>query len=494
MEYSDILKWAAGANIKIDPKIKYDSKILLELVGLHNLSGRFLYRIQQEKIGWATPKLLKDLKKLHDNIKRKVSRNIQAFSHLQKLLPNKIDIVMIKGASTYVLCNDESVMRFGDIDILSNNPSIVVKTLVRKGYKLTKAPFMHEIGEYSKEKIEFDIHEYFPVYSYSTQLRKAKLTKFSRAKSQKNDYAFKSKKITFKDLYRYTLQTGKTRRYAGNVTDPNLLAIIICAHAFMNYTNMWSISHRKKAYVRLGEIADLFSLSQHNDFEKSKFSEYVDRYDARDCVAWAANISTSLFGTNPLPIKIKNRDISLSKFPRCLWWNFWTCFPEQLDDLLFPNWMSISKITKYIGASTVTPTTTIYSDNLKRCFSKNNRLIPASFNFQLKQKSLIVEIKIHKTTKSSIDRIRIDFGKYATEWELDNIKKTAKTTGDNEISCSYKDGRDTHDVAFEINLRKLDLDNKDHLPMLLGIAKHNSAGKMIISNLFPLKVKIKKKE
>lgn len=172
MIYTSILKWAAGSTEQINSKIKYDTGTLLNLVDLHGLTGKFLYRIQREKVSWATPELLYSLKKLQFSTLMKINRNVKALFRLGKKLPKEKEIILIKGISTYLLTNKEETLRFGDMDILTNDHHTVLKVLLYQGYKQTKAPFMHELGEYSKNGVEFDIHDYFPIYAYSDELKK----------------------------------------------------------------------------------------------------------------------------------------------------------------------------------------------------------------------------------------------------------------------------------------------------------------------------------
>lgn len=504
MSYSSILKWAAGAEIYINPNLKYDAKTLLNLIELHNLSGRFLKRLRFEKNGCATPQLMHGLKKLYADTQKIVGRNVMALNELQEMLPEQ-QVIVIKGISTYLLSDQKEVMRGGDIDILSNDPSNVIQTLIRLSYILTKAPFMHEIGEYSKNGVEFDIHEYFPVYSYSLQLRKANITSSSKSGIRIQNYYFTSRRITFSDLKRDAHHGKKVPLDKIVVTDPNLLAIIICAHSFMNYTNMWSISHRKKVCLRLSEIADIFVLSKHPDFDVKKFLEYVQQYNAQDCVEWVASVSASLFGKNPLPVpvKLKKGDtIPPERFPRCLWWNFWIGFPSRPDDLLFTDWMSIDRIIDHTDANSViwnnikkssgwySPIPQSNSLLLKHYFSMGKRPIQVSLNFRYTKRSFVIEIQMKKTAKISIDRMRIDFGKYAMEWEFDNIERKVKTTGDKEVTSLCKQILSCHKVVFRINNRNLELDNqhKNYVPVLIGVAKHDMKGRIITSNLFPMKV------
>ncbi len=54
------------------------------------------------------------------------------------------------------------------------------------------------------------------------------------------------------------------------VADANMMILIICSHSFMNYTNIWSISHREKSYIKLGELWDIFDLIKHPSYSEEK--------------------------------------------------------------------------------------------------------------------------------------------------------------------------------------------------------------------------------
>jgi len=437
LTYIPILKWEAGSVEPIGPKIEYDIKTLLNLVDLHGLSGKFLYRLQHEKADWVTPKLLNSLKRLQFSTVRKVNRNIKALSRLSEKLPKGKEVILIKGISTYLLTDKEETLRFGDMDILSNDYSAVIKELLEQGYRQTKAPFMHEIGEYSKNGVEFDIHDHFPVYAYPKDVREADFTFLKSTKVKKQNYNFTSRSISFDALEKDADEIDKLGLKNIKVVDPNLLAIIICAHSFMNFTNMWSISHRKKACVRLGEISDLFYLTKHPQFDSKKFLSYCRQYHAGDSVIWTANMLMSIFGINPLPVQvgISRGDLIPSPlFPRCLWWIFWADIPTETDDLLLPNWMFINKLFDYIGVNKILinnwPLARVDSSGLKHLFTIDEKLIPVKFTFENKSNNLSIQLNISKKNNAVLERGRIDFGNKAIEWELDNGTKELKTTGD----------------------------------------------------------------
>ncbi|PIS15723.1 hypothetical protein COT62_02185 [Candidatus Roizmanbacteria bacterium CG09_land_8_20_14_0_10_41_9] len=126
---------------------------------------------------------------------------------------------------------------------------------------------------------------------------------------------------------------------------------------------------------------------------------------------------------------------------------------------------------------------------LKSYFTMNRKPIPISLNFRHAKKSLVIEINIKRMMKTSIDRVRIDLGKYATEWELDNIEEKVKMTGDKEFTSSYKQFLSEHKIVFKINLEKLELNGMlgCQVSLLIGVAKHDNAGKIVASNLFPIR-------
>lgn len=497
LTYISILKWAAGSVEPIDSKIEYDVKTLLNLVDLHSLSGKFLYRLQREKVSWVTPKLLNSLKRLQSSTMRKVNRNIKALSRLSEKLPKGKEIILIKGISTYLLTDKGETLRFGDMDILTNDYSAIIKELLGQGYKQTKAPFMHEIGEYSKNGVEFDIHDHFPVYAYPKELREADLASLKSTKVKKQNYSFTPSSISFNALKKDANGSNKLGLKNIKVVGPNLLVIIICAHSFMNFTNMWSISHRKKVCVRLGEISDLFYLTKHPQFNPKKFLSYCRQYHAWDAVKWAANMLMSIFGINPLPVEVgisKGDLIPFFLFPRCLWWTFWADIPTKTDDLLLPNWMSINKLFGYIGKNEILinngSLVKVDSSKLQHFFTINGELIPAKLIFGNESNNLLIRLNILREKDVILDRGRIDFGSKAIEWEMAGGTKELKTTGDKGVfTYSCKKLQENYEINFRISYENLDLDKTDDISLLIGIAKHDEDGKFVASNLFPLQLK-----
>lgn len=489
-----VLKWAAGAPILLPNEPRIGAETLLRLVEAHNLSGRFLHRIRECRVEWLSHDLMQGLKEIHQEVKRQVARNIAALSELRRQLPEETRIIMIKGISAYALCDQDHIMRAGDIDLFSNNPSVVVETLLSEGYYQTRAPFMHELGEYSRGTTEFDIHEYFPVYGYSPALQNASLLPAHNAGRWQQSYQLQHTRITFEDLERHAQCGNQPATRDVRITDPNLQAIIICAHAFMNYTNMWSISHREKACVRLGELNDLFSLAAHPSFTKERFLAYVARYQAKDAVEWAACMALSVFGKSPLPMpsSISLGDpLPLGRFPRCLWWNFWSEVPSKPDDLLTTRWLSMDWLANQLGTNPVTvggrQAATMPSTEgaacLARCITQHAEPIPITFQARRAEWGVEAHLRVQWTSPADLERVRIDLGDRATELIYDARENRRTTVGFPIISDFVCSG-----TEYQLTLRFSwgHPDTKKSIPMLIGVARQTDVGELSDSTLIPV--------
>lgn len=500
MGYIPFLKWAAGAATFIPDELEFDTSALLNLVDAHNLSGRFLRRINESNASWITPKLVEGVRHRHEETKCQLARNVTALSELRHQLSDKTRVILIKGISTYILTEREETMRAGDIDILSNNQNEVVRTLLRMGYTQTRLPFMHEIGEYTKDTTEFDIHDYFPVYGYTKALLERDLLPQHHERIWQQSYELQNSRITFEDLEQYANCGRQSNTSHVLVPDPNLLAVIICAHAFMNYTNMWSISHREKAYVRLGEIADLFSLAAHPSFSKQQFLAYVNRYQAHDAVEWAASIAVSVFGKNPLPIPVLiglGEPLHAKRFPRCLWWNFWASLSSDTDDLLRTQWLSMGWMTEQIGANRLSvrdgqtvrfaTTNAEHALPLTRCITQTSELIPLLLHVEKSEKGIGIHLHVHTTSRVDMERVRIDLGDIAGEW-IYVVNDNRQAMIGSPITSTFLYGSAGFDVSMELSWETLRLSNlkMQSVALLIGVARQLNSGGVTASILLPL--------
>lgn len=489
-----VLKWAAGAPGLLPKEPQFRAETLLRLVEAHNLSGRFLHQIRECPVDWLSHEVMQGLKEIHQEVRQQVARNITALSELRRHLPEETRIIIIKGISAYVLSGQDDIMRAGDIDLFSNNPDDVVQTLLDEGYIRTRAPFMHEIGEYTKGMTEFDIHGHFPVYSYSPALRDASLLPVHHAGRWQQSYQFQHSKITFEDLERHAHYGSHPYTRDVRITDPNLQAIIICAHAFMNYTNMWSISHREKAYVRLSELADLFSLAVHPSFTKERFLAYVASHQAKDAVEWAVCMAVSIFGKSPLPMPVPiglGDSLPFGRFPRCLWWNFWSELSSKPDDFLTPHWLSMGWLGDQLGTNPLPieggRATTVPNIGdatyLSRCITQHAEPIPISFQVERVEWGIEAHLRVQLISPANLERVRIDLGDRATEWLYDVRENRQTVVGFPIISAfAYSD------TEYDLTLRfaRENSDTQQSIPMLIGVARETNGGELGDSTLIPI--------
>lgn len=500
MNHIPILKWVAGATISLPDELEFETEALLDLVNAHNLSGRFLQRVNDNNIAWMTPELLEGLMQLHYEAKQQVIRNITAFGELGPQLSDETRIVLVKGISTYILSGREETMRAGDIDLFSNNLDEVVQVLLNMNYVQTRAPFMHEIGEYTKNTAEFDLHAYFPVYRYTHELLDADLTPQHHPGIWQQTYGLELSRITFEDLEQHAHRGKNTDVRHIVVTDPNLQAIIICAHAFMNFTNMWSISHREKAYVRLGEIADLFTLVENPSFTKERFLSYVNMFNAYDAVEWAASVAVSVFGLNPLPVLVgtlMGDRLPPGRFPRCLWWNFWANLSSEADDLLRTSWLSMDWMTAQLGANRLTARNgrtlgyaTIIAEGtlpLTRCITQLSEPIPLILEINRSEGSITIYLQVYTTSQVDVERVRVDFGNIASEWTHTVINELQTVVGFPAVySFAYSTTGYELTLEFPWDILGVSENNDQSAALILGVARQTNQNGLVASTLIPL--------
>ena len=473
-DHIPIIKWAAGAPVALPDDVDFNTNTLIDLVDAHNLSGQFLSRIRNNNPKWVTYDLVEGLNDLFFMTTTQVARNISAFTQLrQQLKFKKTNIIVIKGISTYVLSDESEIMHAGDIDLLSDNTNNVVQTLLDTGYRQTRTPFMHEIGEFTKDSTEFDVHDYFPVYGYSKTLLESDLSPLHQNEEwQQQGYSFPHNKITFFDMFKSANHGTRPETEPIVVPDANMLAMIISAHAFMNYTNIWSISHREKACVRLGEIIDLFALARHASFNPNRFISYVDYFNAHDAVEWAASTAVSVFGKNPLPISVSNnlgQPVSATRFPRCLWWNFWASLSSEPDELLKTKWLSMEWLIQRIGANHIPVSqeseksySTVNSDfysPLRRYITQQPEPIPLVIQIRRSEKGLILNLQISSSFEFDTERIRFDLGSIACEWIYDVGRNCTKTVG-YPMDLSFRCNASGYEIIAKLDLEEIVLPMK----------------------------------
>lgn len=504
MHHNAVLRWAAGADLSLPKNLELNEEILIDLVGAHNLSGRLLKRLTDGEYLGFSPRFGKALKELHSETKRQVTQNMRITRLVREQLPSTAGMITIKGFCTYVLLGQETVMRSGDIDVISDNTDALVSTLKDMGYLQTRAPFMHEIGEYTKDDIEIDVQSYFPVYAFSSALRGDVLSPYGNPGIWRQDYTTTRREITHDLLSRHMYQGNTADTRGITIADANMLSIIICAHAFMNYINLWSISHRKKAYVRLGELADLTALVSHPTFDKNIFLSLVELLDARDAVEWAAATTSLLLGKNFLPIPSRvaiDGELPSARFPRCLWWHFWAALPSKRNELIQTQWLSMNSLIQAIGGgnlllmdhgSTGRYATTVIGNSrqLLRFITQKADPIPVLLEVRVSADGVTVDLEVTSEATVGTDRVRVDFGYVASEWVHSVGSHVQSIVGDS-ADVSFRENSTGYTIQMSYSWQTLGhtAQQAKEIALLIGVGKQTDGDGLSASCLIPLVVR-----
>ncbi|MBQ0828095.1 nucleotidyltransferase family protein [Streptomyces tagetis] len=444
---TQVLRWAAGAH-EIPEDQDFDDRVLLDLMGQHALSGRLQRRLPAGP-QWLRHRIGGPVAAMHSDTLALAEAHIRAVDRIVADLGEQTPPVVVKGIATGLLTGERHLLRCGDIDLVCADGGPLIETLTRLGYERTRAPFLHELGEFTREGVEIDVHAYLPVPGYGA-VRHADLTPPEPPKTW-----YQPRRVPSMNPIRHgrlvdggTVTVGRV-----SVPDPCLLAIVLCGHAFLNFTNMWSLSHRAKPYVKLAELADLRALVRHEAFDTKRFLKLVADLDAWDAVGWAGWASTVLLGRNPLPVPA-----GTGPFPRCLWWDFWARLPVDEETLLLPYWFNpatvIPLLPSRIELDTGRPTP------------------PWTVEIRHDGGQATVVVGLPERTRAATERGRVDFGTGGTEWTLSDGRLTAVGS---HVACDLLAGR-------RIRLRY-------RVPggeMLVGVAEQDASGALLSALLLPV--------
>ena len=404
---------------KIQEDYSFDENKLLKLIKKHQITGRIKQLIKDNHYErYFSSKFLNNLENAYKNSIELANRNILALKEINETIEEKEKWpIVIKGFSNYLINDNITSIRSGDIDLIPENIENFIELLEENGFQLTKIPFLHEAGEYSKQKIEIDIHKYFPIYRYDENLP------YSESVSLNKFYTMPFEKILQEDLVDSVYFSDKHKI---RVVDPNFYILIICSHAFMNYTNIWSISHRENTYTKIGEIWDILDLLNSANYSQEKFLYLVEKYDAYDCVNWTGEILKAIFDYNPLSF-IKNNRKSFAEYPKCLWWNFWINIESTPPELISENWYDFSSVLNLLGANQVINNKSYTTLNLNHVHTIGD----ISLEFEIIDNYLI--IKNYK----KYSQIRVDFGNRALEFSISDLEDGFQKSGNVDKITSF---------------------------------------------------------
>lgn len=479
-----VLLWAAGLDVPPPDGLILDEDLLLAMVDRHALAGRLLRRLQvSPPPPWATSSVLSRLAALYDETRARLCLHTEAAAQIVAEFSASSQPVLIKGISTYLVTGAAHTVRCGDIDLVCSDGDRMIEVLTGLGYHRTRDPFMHEVGEFTREETEIDVHAHFPVHGY-TGLDRSGLdpTAFPGVWHQMG-YRMSVCEVDWTDLDRGRIRTPDGAPAGVSVPDPCMMAIILCAHAFMNFTNIWSISHREKPYVRLGELADLQDLAKHPAFDSGRFLRMVSEFGASDAVHWASWASRVLIGWNPLP-EVRGGGPS-ERFPRCLWWSFWTDVPVDLDTMLWPGWLDMATLVGALGPSAVGLGRRLHVNDLAelpRQLRLSTGTRAPSWSIQVSDLGRTVAIWLPSRPDAEIERVRVDFGSNATEWSLVTKTGHQSVMGD-QISCDLRE--DESGQRLELRYDSVTLSPAS---MIIGISDEDSHGNLTRSVLLPLTI------
>ncbi|MFJ3713450.1 nucleotidyltransferase family protein [Streptomyces sp. NPDC090053] len=438
---TQVLRWAAGAP-DIPEDQDFDDRVLLDLIGQHALSGRLQQRLPTGP-AWLRDRLGGPVAAMHAGTLALAEAHMRAVDRIVTALgEQQPPPVVVKGIATGLLTGERHLLRCGDIDLVCADGGPLIDTLTRLGYERTRVPFLHELGEFTCEGVEIDVHAYVPVPGYGA-VRHADLTPPERGTWYQPRRVPSMHPIRHGLLVDGGVTVGRAR-----VPDPCLLAIVLCAHAFLNFTNMWSLSHRAKPYVKLAELADLHALVQHDAFDTQQFLTLVAELDAWDAVRWAGWASTVLLGRNPLPVPA-----GTGPFPRCLWWDFWARLPVDEESLLLPDWFDLAAVAPLLGSRIELDT--------------GRPAPPWTVEVRRDGDQVTVTLGLPERAEAAIERGRVDFGASGTEWVLSGGQLTAVGGHD---TCDLLSGRRVR-VGYRVP--------STGGQMLVGVAEQDASGALL---------------
>lgn len=491
-----ILRWAAGADCSPPAGAgDVDEESLLSLVPQHALAGRLLQRLDGgAPPSWMGSEFYRALVGLQAETRALVADHARATAEITGQLGVDREPVLVKGISAYLTSNAPHTMRCGDIDLVVANGDQAIDVLSALGYQRTRAPFMHEVGEFTRGGTEVDVHAYYPVHGYGSLPRSEFEPSAHEGIWQQPRYQASLVEIGYRELARTRIRCPVGRSGAVNVPDPCLLAIILCAHAFLNFTNVWSISHRAKPYVKLAELADLHDLARHPGFDPARFLDLVRQFDATDAVLWAAWASQLLTGRNPLPVWPQAQ--AAPRFPRCLWWSLWAETTVEPDALLRPYWLDLPGLMPQLGCTELDldagTTGQLRIDDVGGVLRRQIRqasgpLPPWAVEVSQSGDWLTLAMTLPSHPPGTVERGRVDFGDPATEWSLAGGSLTM--TGDQaEHELSVGDD-DAHRLVLRYPLSKV-AGPTGRVSLLVGIASEDRHRRLTHCVVLPLVVRL----
>lgn len=363
----------------------------------HRLEGRCLRHAT--KIGALPygPALLRLVEAASAETKAAFDRNSKELTRLAAGFGSGLG-VMIKGFSTHLILGDPAALRCGDIDLIVPDGAPLIRTLLDTGFIQTRQAFLHEIGEFTRDGVEFDLQWGFPVPQQPQMLDPGTLLQVvSVSESIHIDAQLAMEMSQLIQLHGIDVRVPR----------PELAAVIAASHAFMNYANIWSISHREKTWVCLAELADVSELAAHPTFSMATFRKLVEQLRAHAVIGWLDEIwlqlsGKSVFGDLFAPAR---------KTHCCLWWDTWISIEPPVRLLLRQFWYPMdevfARLRQFADGTLDTPT-----ERAAVAWAADG--MPTA-TVQLSSEGLKLMLQGQRADEATLLRMRIDTGLHAEE-------------------------------------------------------------------------------
>lgn len=400
--------WVAGAPVDRPDIEPSDAPAIVELIDGHCLLGRAIARglgtVEEGGLGELLVHRQLAMQELVEDQLVAVEELIAA--------TGSGAVAVLKGVATYGLTNEPTSLRTGDVDLVVE-AEVDVPTLLRElGYHQTRGPFMHERGEFARGRVEIDLHDHYPVMHLPTGRSPA-------AAEGRRPSALGTTQagiLSGVELLRTARPCGAPALRALPVVEPEALVVIIATHSLMNYVNAWSISHREKVYVRLGELLDVELLTRGSGFSTPRFEQLIAEVGAGDAVEFVRHLGWLLLQRDLIP---SSPPASRALPPRCLWWDTWTEAPPSTGSLLRRNWYEIDRLMDEVGTLRLSDDATLAIDpaaaDQEGVLTTSSdaprlwcRLDDAGGN--------VLEVGVRCSEPDAPVRLRIDGGDWSVEW------------------------------------------------------------------------------
>ncbi|MFD1956889.1 hypothetical protein ACFSL6_22610 [Paenibacillus thailandensis] len=343
--------------------------------------------------------------------------------------------LIIKGFSTYYLIKHEGLIRkSNDIDLFVEEPSKYIEKLVQNGFLEIVSPNAHEYSTLIKDTIEIDLHKYFIVRAYPSDIGEHPENSEIVTKEKMYD----SGQIHFGEILEHAVEFPYC--FVPNAT---FSVLISCINLFNDYI----VGFAKTPCIKLIECIEIIELRENENFNGELFKALTAKYNAFDAVSFTNDFIRDLTGET----LFKDAEMRYSRYPQLFYWNFNTWVtPDETTDVLTVD--SLEKISFPIKPTVIdlnAPAVT-YSNKSKesplRGIEKNSSGNTPEIRLTMKWKRdlfVIVEVKTRLSIRGDI--IHINTGGIRRTFHGSKIEYIDKHL------YEYIPGTHGYTVIFKIN-------------------------------------------